>query len=121
VKILRACAVLFGLIVIGGELLRSWGERDVIWWIDDVLVATALIATALVVGRESFARRALFTGAWGFSLGVIYINFFDKVIAPAAVGPGAELNRLNIFVGFCLVAAIAGFAASLMLPFEHKV
>ena len=118
-KLLRAFAIALGLVVIGGELLRSWGERNPAWWLDDILVGAALIATAILVRRATPARRALFTGAWGFSIGVIYISFFDKVLGPALMGPGAEFNRLNAFVGFTLACAIAGFVGSLRLPFDQ--
>jgi len=117
-KMLRLAALALALIVMGGEALRSWGERDLVWWIDDFLVGAALIAGAFIAGKPTPARRAAFTGAWGFSAGVIYISFFDKVIAPAASGANIEVNRLNLFVAATLLAAIAGFAASIAAPFD---
>jgi hypothetical protein len=118
-KALRIAAIVFGLIVIGGELVRSWGERNPAWWIDDFLVGSALIASGILAGKSTAQRRALFTGAWGFALGVIYISFFDKVLGPALMGHGAEFNRLNAFVSFSLIVAIAGLVGSLALPFNQ--
>ncbi|HYD89209.1 MAG TPA: hypothetical protein VEA80_17150 [Vitreimonas sp.] len=118
-KALRALAIVLGVVIIGGELFRSWGERAWAWWIDDILVGLALIATGALLTNETFARRALFAGAWGFSVGVIYISFFDKVVGPVLMGPGAAFNRLNVFVGLTLLVAIAGFVGSVTLPFKN--
>jgi hypothetical protein len=112
---MRAAAVVFAVIVMAGELYRSWGERDMIFWLDDFLVSAGLIAAAWLLGKDTQRRRALFVGAWGFAAGVIYISFFDKVIGAAVVGPGADFSPLNIFVSLSLAAAIAGFIASVRL------
>lgn len=117
-KLLRIATVAFALIIMGGEVLRSWGERSVIFWIDDFMVGIALIVGAVLVAKPTSARRAFFSGAWGFSVGVIYISFFDKVIGAQFAGPGAEFNRLNVFVTISLLLAVAGFVGSLVVPFE---
>ena len=46
---LRVATFAFALIIMGGEVLRSWGERPVIFWIDDFMVGIALIVGAIVV------------------------------------------------------------------------
>jgi len=117
-NLLRWAAIAFGMLVIGGEIFRSWGERDLIMWLDDFMVGAALIAAAIAVRAETARRRAIFSAAWGFALGIIYISFFDKVVLAEAIGPGVEINRLNIFVTFEVVLAAAGLAASLFLPFQ---
>ena len=117
-RALRAGAIVFGLLVIAGEVFRSWGERSVIWWLDDFMVGAGLILTAIFLAPETAQRRAIFSSAWAFAVGIIYISFFDKIVLAQIVGPGVEVNRLNIFVTLSLVLAVAGLAASLILPFK---
>lgn len=119
-KLLRLYALIVALLVAGGEVVRSWGDRPVIMWLDDFLVAAALIASAAVVSVETVRRRAAFAAAWGFAVGIIYISFFDKVIGAAVLGPGAEFNRINIFVTFSLMLALAGLVASLLIPLKSR-
>ncbi len=111
----RIAAVVFATIVLGGEIYRSWGERAVALWLDDFLVAVALVLAALLLNRATPRRAALMTGAWGFAVGVIFISFFDKILLPAMLGPGAEFHRLNLFVTLELAVAIAGLFASTRL------
>jgi hypothetical protein len=118
VKTLRIAAIAFGVLVIAGEIFRSWGERAIIMWLDDFMVGAALIAAALLLSPETPRRRAIFSAAWAFAVGIIYISFFDKVVLAEAIGPGVEFNRLNIFVTLSLVLAAAGLAASLVIPFS---
>jgi hypothetical protein len=116
--VLRIAAILFGLLVIAGEIFRSWGERSIIWWLDDFMVGAALIVTAIFLSPETPQRRALFAAAWAFAVGIIYISFFDKIVLAEMVGPGVEWHRLNVFVTISLVLAVAGLVASLVLPFK---
>jgi hypothetical protein len=113
-------AIAFALVVMGGEVYRSWGERAVALWLDDFLVGVALITAAAALSTETPARRAAFTGAWGFAAGIIFISAFDKLLLPAVLGPGAQLNPLNVFVSLSLIASIAGFVWSLIVPLKNS-
>jgi hypothetical protein len=122
VKVLRTLAVLLGLSLIIGEAYRSWGAgRPIAFWMDDMLMGGLIIAAAIAVGKETWARRAFFTGAWGVNTGMLYGSFFGKVFAPEAGDPGNfDLGLLTMLVGLAFVTAIIGFVASLMMPMQSS-
>ena len=115
---LRVIAVLLGLSLMIGEGYRSWGaDRPVAFWIDDVLLGVLLIAGAVALTRETWMRRAFFTGAWGVNVGMLYSSFFSKVFAPQTANAGNfDLGLLTALIGVAFATAIAGFAASLLIP-----
>lgn len=117
-KALRAVAVLLGLSLILGEAYRSWGvDRPIAFWMDDMIMGSALIAAAALVGRDTKARRAFFSGAWGLNAGMLYGSFFGKVFAPAEATPGNfDLGTLTLLIGAAFATAVIGFIASIVLP-----
>ncbi|MGE0046127.1 MAG: hypothetical protein AB7J28_13180 [Hyphomonadaceae bacterium] len=117
-KALRIVAVLLALSLMIGEAYRSWGAgRPVAFWMDDMLMGALLIAAAVLVAKETVARRAFFTGAWGVNAGMLYGSFFGKVFDPETTNAGNfDLGVLTILVGLAFATSIIGFAASLMLP-----
>lgn len=119
-KVLRACAILLGLSLIIGEAYRSWGVgRPIAFWLDDVLMGALLIGAAAAVGRQTWARRALFTGAWGVNAGMLYGSFFGKVFAPETSNAGNfDLGLLTALIGLAFAVSILGFVASLMIAFK---
>lgn len=119
-RLLRALAVLLGLSLIIGEAYRSWGAgRPIAFWMDDMLMGGLLIAAAIAVGKQTWARRALFTGAWGVNAGMLYGSFFGKVFAPETSDAGNfDLGLLTALVGLAFITAIIGFVASLMIPMQ---
>ena len=117
-KTLRALAILLGLSLILGEAYRSWGAgRPVAFWMDDMLMGGLLIAAAVAVGKETWARRALFTGAWGVNAGMLYGSFFGKIFDPTGTNPGNfDLGLLTALLGVAFATSIIGFTGSLMAP-----
>jgi hypothetical protein len=117
-KVLRLVAVLLGLSLIVGEAYRSWGAgRPVAFWMDDMLMGGLLLVAAVAVAKETWARRALFTGAWGVNAGMLYASFFGKVFAPDISDSGNfELGLLTALIGLAFATAVIGFVASLMIP-----
>src|SRR5215475_4773214 len=106
-----------------GEGYRSWGvERAVFLWIDDMLIGAALITAAILVGRDSFHRRAFFSATWGVALGALYVSAFTTWFDPVTV----ELGGFTLLQMQVLIASAAGIAAicviaSLLLPFSGRV
>jgi hypothetical protein len=120
VKLLRAVAVVLALSLMIGEAYRSWGvDRPVAFWMDDMLMGALLLVAAVLVGRETWMRRALFTGAWGTNAGMLYGSFFSKIFAPGNANAGNfDLGLLTALIGVAFATAILGFIASLMLPLK---
>ncbi len=121
-KALRIIAVLGALALMIGEAYRSWGVgRPVAFWMDDMLAGALLIGAAIAVGRETMARRALFTGAWGVAGGMLYGSFFGKVFAPQDATPGNfDVGVLTILVGIAFTIAVIGFVWSLIAPYRPR-
>jgi hypothetical protein len=120
VKILRTLAILLALSLMIGEAYRSWGAgRPIAAWMDDMLAGALIIVAAVRVGRETWVSRALFTGAWGVGVGMLYGSFFGKVHSPETANPGNfDLGLLTALIGVAFATAVLGFVASLMLPFK---
>ncbi len=116
-RLLRVAAVILALSLMGGEAYRSWGAgRHVAFWVDDMLMGSLLIASAVAVRRETTRRRAWFSGAWGVSLGMLYGSFFSKLYPPPCVEAGnIPIAPLTTLVGVAFATAIVGFVASLVL------
>lgn len=97
-KVLRVVAILLGLSLIVAEAYRSWGTaRPMPYWIEDPLCGALLIVSAMLVGKETIARRALFSGAWGVNAGALYGAFVSKLYQPEAAEPGNfDLSLLTV-------------------------
>lgn len=119
-KALRLLAVVLGLALALGEGYRSFGAgRPVLAWADDFLLAALMITAAVLVRRETVARRMFFTGVWGMAVGGCYLSFISKIIDPASTNAGnMSLGLLTALVGGAFALAVAGFVASLALPFK---
>ncbi|MEM6914649.1 MAG: hypothetical protein AAF511_11810 [Pseudomonadota bacterium] len=115
--LLRFIAIALGLSLIIGEAYRSWGAgRPVMFWMDDMIMGSMLIAAAIMVAKDTFNRRAFFTAAWGTNAGMLYGSFFGKVFAPANANSGNfDLGFLTILIGIAFATAVAGMIASIVL------
>jgi hypothetical protein len=119
-KLLRIIAIIGALALMVGEAYRSWGVgRPIAFWMDDMLAGGLLIASTILVGVPTVARRAFFTGAWGISVGMLYSSFFGKVFAPQDADPGNfDLGLLTGLLGLAFAIAVAGMVMSIVLPSE---
>jgi hypothetical protein len=120
VKVLRLFAVLLGLSLMIGEAIRSWGQdRPAPAWLDDQLMGALLITSAWLLRKPTPARRALFTGAWGVGVGALYLSFFGKLLEPTGdYSSNIPGGMLTLLIGLAFATAIAGFVASLVIPFD---
>ncbi len=118
VNLLRIWAVLLALSLMIGELWRSWGAgRELAFVLDDQIMGAMLIASAMLLRRDTFARRAFFTAAWGVNAGMLYGSFFGKVFAPEDANAGNwDLGVLTALVGLAFFSAIAGMVLSIITP-----
>ncbi|MBX3493059.1 MAG: hypothetical protein KF899_08870 [Parvibaculum sp.] len=115
----RCLAIFLGLLLMGGELYRSWGMgRPLMFVLDDFFIGIPLVVTALLMTRDTFARRAAFAGAWGATAGMLYPSFFGKLIAPTPEGVATTnipFDLLTVIIGVIFALSLAGLAASVAL------
>lgn len=115
----RYLAVFLGLLLMGGELYRSWGMgRPLVFVLDDFCIGIPLVATGLLMAKDTFARRAAFAGAWGATAGMLYPSFFGKLIAPTQEGVATTnipFDLLTAIIGVIFALSLAGLVASVVL------
>ena len=121
-RLLRILGVIGAILLMAGEAYRSWGAgRPVVFWMDDMLAGTMMIAAAILVGRQSFATRSFFAASWGVAVGMLYGSFFGKLYDPANGHPGNfSIGLLTWLVGIAFVLAIGGLIASILLPTPRR-
>ncbi len=116
-KVLRVVAIVGALLLMLGEAYRSWGMgRPVAFWMDDMLVGSMMIVSAIAVGRPTVRTRAFFSAAWGAAAGMLYGSFFGKVFDPTRADPGNfSLGLLTSLIGVAFLISIIGLIASIRL------
>lgn len=115
----RFMAGLLGASLMIGETIRSWGMgRPLVFVLDDFAIGIPLVVTALLMAKDTVARRAAFAGAWGATAGMLYPSFFGKVIEPtpeAAATTNIPLDFLTVLIGIAFAVSLAGLVASVAL------
>ncbi len=121
-KIFIRISIGLALLIMGGEIYRSWGDgRNIIWVLDDVLAGLYMMVAALMFRRDTPALRALFASSWGVAVGMLYMSFFSSLLAPEALNAG-NLNKdfLITAKGICFALSFVGLAAAILLPFKKE-
>ena len=121
-KTFRYITIALALLIMVGEVYRSWGDgRNIVWVLDDFFVGSLLIAASLSFTKDTPARRAFFAGAWGAGLGMIYPSFFSSLLDGAAFNSG-NLNWQFLlgFKGLAFLINIAAFILAIRLPYVDK-
>tara|TARA_R110000868_G_scaffold8744_6_gene44736 strand:+ start:5758 stop:6132 length:375 start_codon:yes stop_codon:yes gene_type:complete len=114
----RVTAIFLGSTLMIGELFRSWGQqRPLVFVLDDFCIGIPLVATALLMAKDTKPRRAAFAGAWGATAGMLYPSFFGKLVEQDAVGAATNIpfHTLTAIIGFLFVLSLAGLVASVVL------
>ncbi|MEQ9317082.1 MAG: hypothetical protein RLN72_14605 [Henriciella sp.] len=117
-KLLRIWAILLALSLMVGELWRSWGAgRPLAFVLDDQIMGAMLIASAILLSKDTTRRRAFFAAAWGVNAGMLYGSFFGKVFAPEDTNAGNwDLGILTLLVGIAFASSITGMILSITTP-----
>lgn len=117
---LRIWAVLLALSLMIGELWRSWGAgREFVFVVDDQIMGAMLIASAYLLKEQTARRRAFFSAAWAFNVGMLYGSFFNKIVSPENANAGNwDFGILTALVGVAFFSAIIGMIASILLPHQ---
>lgn len=118
--ILRIWAVLLALSLMIGELWRSWGAgREFVFVVDDQIMGAMLIVSAYLLKEQTVRRRAFFSAAWAFNVGMLYGSFFNKIISPENTNAGNwDFGILTALIGVAFLSAITGMIASILLPHQ---
>ncbi|MEO0722451.1 MAG: hypothetical protein AAFY43_09915 [Pseudomonadota bacterium] len=114
-RALRIGAMVFGATLIGMEVWRSLGAgRGLPFVFDDVLVGGLLIASAVLMSRDTTRRRAFFTASWGLAAGCLYNGFFQAALTPTYAAGPLSPSQIVLWLGLAMVVAIAGTVASIL-------
>ena len=115
----RCLAGFLGLLLMAGELYRSWGMgRPLVFVLDDFAIGIPLVVTAFLMAKDTFARRAAFAGAWGATAGMLYPSFFGKLVEPtpqAVATTNIPFDQLTVIIGVIFALSLAGLVASVAL------
>ena len=122
-KILRIISVIGALMLMLGELYRSWGTgRPLPFVMDDMLAGMLMLWAVHLTRRPSVSGRRFLAAAWGVAAGMLYGSFFGKLVDPAGSTPGNfSIGILTAIVGFAFFVSLAGMVASIMLPEDGEV
>lgn len=111
-------ALVFGLFLAIGELVRNWGNwQPWPFWVVDFIAAGALIWGAMRTLSQGSSR--MLSAAWGFTVGIFWMSFFSHAEAlnsrPEQTYAGGMVgeNVLTLAIGVMLVIAVAGLIMSL--------
>lgn len=112
-RFIRLYAIIFSVLLIAGELYRSWGiGRPVAFVLDDVLMGLLLLLGGVVFKPRSLFKATLLGAGWAMITGMLYSSFFNKVFAPDKVISG---NFDQTFLTYLVGVAFFGSLLGLML------
>ena len=116
----RNIAIALSVLVMIGEIYRSWGDgRHIAWVLDDILGGLYMIFAAVMFSKDTRSRRALFASAWGVAVGMLYMSFFSSLLSGDDFNSG-NLNWqfLTIVKGVFFAGAILCLYLSIRMPYE---
>ena len=118
--VLRGLGVLYGISIMLGETLRSWGVgRHPAWILDDFVVGLPLVISSILVGRPTLRRRCFFAAAWAANTAMVYPSFFTKLLEPERGDAGnAPAEALMVGAGFALIQGLICSIASVVVDPE---
>lgn len=120
---LRLLGAVFAVLLITGELWRSWGiGRPLPLILDDVCMGSFLLFASYAARTPANRSRALLSAAWAMLAGMLYMSFFGKIYAPDSVDSGNwNIAALTILIGVAWLTSLIGLFLSLAIRGENKV
>ena len=117
IKLSAILAIVFGIILAVGEVLRNWGDWQ--WW--PFWLVDYVAAALLIFGGQRALNTGTvrwLTGAWGWTAAMFWMSFFSHVEqlsrnANDHTGPMDE-RQLTIIIGVMFAVAIIGFLLALL-------
>ena len=118
-KIFRHFTILLGTLNAVGELYRSAGDgRHIMFVLDDVLLGSALVISALLFTKDTPPRRAFFAASWGAAAGGVYGSFFSKLLSEEPINSGnLDPAFLTSFLGVLFAISLLGVFLAIRLPY----
>lgn len=122
-RALRHIAIVMAMFVMIGELYRSWGDgRHIIWVLDDIFAGLFMLYAAAAFTDDTPVRRAVFAGAWGVAVGMLYMSFFSSFLSPDTTNSGnLDLKLLIAAKGVLFAGSIACLILSIKLPYHRSL
>jgi len=118
---IRRLAIVMGLALPLGEVVRRWGTTESFtFWITHLVVGVPLLYGAWSHARDRAKGLRCLAAAWAFSCGVLYTSFFYWWRYPPGPDPGDTLSKpvplwllSNAFVGGGLGICVVGLIGTL--------
>lgn len=122
-KIFRYISIFLALVLIGGEMWRSYGDgRHIMFKLDDVFAGAFMIYAALNFTSDTPARRAIFAAAWGAAAGMLYGSFFGKLLGGYPINSGNwNAGFLTLAVGVAFVGSLIGLVLAIKMPYGSNL
>lgn len=120
-KKFRNISIFLAVLLMAGEVFRSWGDgRHIMFILDDFFAGIFMIFAALRFTSDTPARRATFAAAWGVAAGMLYGSFFGKLLADAPINSGNfDPGLLTGLIGACFFASLVGIYLAITLPYSR--
>lgn len=114
-KYLRTLAALLGVLLIVGELARSWGQgRNILFVVDDFFIGIPLLLMAMLMSKPSTVRFCGLTAAFAAVAAGLYGSFFGKIVdLEQEMASNFENEILTALIGLAFASSLAGVVASL--------
>lgn len=119
-KTFRRISMCLAILLMAGEVWRSWGDgRHIMFILDDFFAGFFMLFAALRFTKDTPARRATFAAAWGVAVGMLYGSFFGKLLADGPINSGNwDAGILTFAIGVAFVLSLIGLVLSIKMPFK---
>ena len=110
-------AIVFGLVLAAGEVMRNWGDWQ--WW--PFWLVDYIAAALLIFGGQRALNTGTvrwLTGAWGWTAAMAWMSFFSHLYelreqTGTHTGPMDE-GQLTTIIGIGLGVTLVGFLLALL-------
>lgn len=118
IKTLGVLAIVSGVLLFAGEILRNWGDWQ--WWpfwlVDFIAAALLIIGGYYAALAKQHRNLALVSGAYGFSTAMTYMSFFGHLKSSSQTTNGPiPVDTLTIIIGGMLLCYATLFVVWLII------
>lgn len=121
-KTFRYISIFLAVLLMAGEVFRSWGDgRHIMFILDDFFVGIFMIFAALRFTSDTPSRRATFAAAWGVAAGMLYGSFFGKLLADGPINSGNfDPGLLTGLIGICFAVSLLGLYLAITMRYGDR-
>ncbi len=119
-KTFRTISIVLAVLLMAGEVFRSWGDgRHIMFILDDFFAGIFMIFAALRFTSDTPVRRATFAAAWGVAVGMLYGSFFTKLLSGGSYNSGNfDPGLLTTLLGICFAASLVGLYLAITMRYD---